>query len=117
MRSFLHKYGLTTYFFKDIDDRKVVISTFLLVRKYKSTKSEGSSKSALHTSGAFFSQIGLHCISLPGLIFNLDEIAEKRFSAKQGDKSTNSSFFICILGYFKTRLSLCGPMGQILLKF
>jgi hypothetical protein len=39
---------------------------------------------------------------LPGLIFNLDEIAQKRFSAKHEDKSTNSGFFICILGYFKT---------------
>jgi hypothetical protein len=51
-------------------------------------------KSALHTSGAFFSQIDLHCISLPGFIFNLDEIAEIRFSAKHEDKSTNAGYFL-----------------------
>jgi hypothetical protein len=57
--------------FQDIDDRKVVISTFLMMRKYKSTKSEGSSKKVHCTQvSIFFSVIGLHCISLPGSIFN-----------------------------------------------
>ncbi len=119
--SFLHKHGLTTYFkismiekwlFLHFNDAKVQIH-----KEWRLFK-----KSALHTNGAFFSLIGLHCISLPGLIFNLDELAEtckgakKRFSAKQENKSTNSGF-LSILGYFKTELSLWLPKGTHFLNF